>query len=158
MVLWAGAYKATWKLLYTLNVADFFRMNQQFLPTQAAGFLLMGLGLIAVTFFKQGKGKQYSILMLPILAKVIADEGGPEPQTGAMFFIVFMVSGLLGVCLSLSVIAARIKKPISIVFFVISFILLMGITQIIAICSVKGGLNKMSPPFLSINIVDIWTF
>ncbi|MBR1842116.1 MAG: hypothetical protein IJ788_02455 [Oscillospiraceae bacterium] len=126
MVLWAGAYKATWKLLYTLNVADFFRMNQQFLPMQAAGFLLMGLGLMAATFLKQGKGKQYSFLMLPMLAKVIADEGGPEPQTGAMFFIVFMVLGLLGVCVALSVIAARMKKPISIIFFVVSFILLLA--------------------------------
>ena len=127
MVLWAGFYKATWKLFYTLNVADFYLMNNVLLPMQAAGFLILGIGLIAATFFKQGAGKAYStVLPLIILEAAVAAQAGPPQNRAAFVFIIFMVLGYLGFCGSMTVIAARMKKTPSVVLFVLSFVLLMG--------------------------------
>ena len=117
MVLVAGIYKATWKLIYTMGVADLYLLNNAFLPIQAAGFLILGLGLIAGTFFPQGKNKMYAVAPLLI---------APEPSRGAMVFIAFMVLGYLGFCGSMIRISARMKKPAAVVLFILSFILLMG--------------------------------
>ena len=117
MVLVAGIYKASWKLVFSLGIADLYLLNDAFLPIQAAGFLLLGLGLFAGSFFPQGKDKMYSVA--PLLAV-------PEPTRGAVVFIIFMVLGYLGFCGSMVRISARMKKPTAIVLFVLSFILLMG--------------------------------
>ena len=49
----AGFFKATWKLLYALNICDFAALNSAFFPMQSTGFLLGGLGMIALMFFRQ---------------------------------------------------------------------------------------------------------
>ena len=116
MVLAAGIYKATWKLFYTLGVADLYLLNDAFLPIQAAGFLLLGIGLFAGSFFPQGKGKAFAVA--PVAAV-------PQ-ERGAMVFIIFMVMGYLGFCGSMTRTAARMKKWGSAVLYVLSFILLMG--------------------------------
>ena len=117
MVLVAGIYKATWKLIYTMGIADLYLLNNAFLPIQAAGFLILGLGLIAGTFFPQGKNKMYMVAPLLVV---------PEQTRGAMVFIIFMVLGYLGFCGSMIRISARMKKPAAVVLFILSFILLMG--------------------------------
>ena len=117
MVLVAGIYKATWKLVFTLGVADLYLLNDAFLPIQAAGFLLLGLGLVAGTFFPQGKNKMYAFA--PVTAV-------PAQQRGAMVFIIFMVLGYLGFCGSMVRVSARMKKWGAVVLFVLSFFLLMG--------------------------------
>lgn len=117
MVLVAGVYKATWKLFYTMGVADLYLLNNAFLPIQAAGFLLLGLGLTAGSFFPQGKGKMYAVA--PVAAAV------PQ-ERGAMIFIAFMVLGYLGFCGSMTRTAVRMKKKASVLLYVLSFVLLMG--------------------------------
>lgn len=42
MVFCAGLFKATWKLLYALNICDFQKLNQVFFPMQATGFHALG--------------------------------------------------------------------------------------------------------------------
>lgn len=116
MVLVAGVYKATWKLFYCLGVADFYLLNNAFLPIQAAGFLLLGIGMIAATFFPQGKNKMYALIAT----------AAPAQNRGAMFFIVFMVLGYLGFCGGLVRLSAKMKKTSALVLFVVSFVLLMG--------------------------------
>ncbi|MBQ8159285.1 MAG: hypothetical protein IJ083_00930 [Clostridia bacterium] len=116
MVLAAGVYKATWKLVYTLGVADLYLLNNAFLPIQAAGFLLLGIGLVAGSFFPQGKGKVYAAAPLAAVPQ----------ERGAMVFIVFMVLGYLGFCGSMTRVAARMKKRGAVVLYVLSFALLMG--------------------------------
>lgn len=123
MVIWAGAYKATWKLFYTMNIADLYLMNNVLLPMQAAGFLILGIGLIAATFFDQGKGKSY-VSALPVLMLIATQ--APKQERAAVVFIIFMVLGYLGFCGCLTVIAARMKKIPAVVLFVLSFVLLMG--------------------------------
>ena len=117
MVLVAGVYKATWKLFYTLGVCDLYLLNDAFLPIQAAGFLLLGIGLIAGTCFPQGKDKMYAAAPLAAV---------PQQERGAMVFIVFMVLGYLGFCGSMTRIAAKMKKKGAVVLYILSFILLMG--------------------------------
>lgn len=122
MVVWAGAYKATWKLFYTMGVADFYLMNSQFLPMQAAGFLNLAIGLCAATFLNQGEGKTYSFVPLTLIALVAA----PPENRAAFLFIIFMVLGYLGFCGAMTVNAVRAKKPLAVALFIVSFVLLMG--------------------------------
>ena len=116
MVLVAGIYKATWKLVYTLGAADLYLLNNAFLPIQAAGFLLLGLGLVAGSFFRQGKGKMYAVAPLAIVPQ----------ERGAVVFIIFMVLGYLGFCGSMIRVSGRMKKWPALVLYVLSFVLLMG--------------------------------
>lgn len=116
MVLVAGVYKATWKLVYTLGAADLYLLNDAFLPIQAAGFLLLGIGLVAGSFFPQGKGKMYAAAPLSALPQ----------ERGAMAFIIFMVLGYLGFCGSMTRVAVRMKKWVAVVLYILSFVLLMG--------------------------------
>ena len=116
MVLVAGVYKATWKLIYTLGVSDLYLLSNAFLPIQAAGFLLLGIGLAAGSFFPQGEGKMYAAAPLAAVPQ----------ERGAVVFIIFMVLGYLGFCGSMTRIAARMKKRGAVVLYVLSFVLLMG--------------------------------
>lgn len=54
MIMIAGLFKATWKLLYAMNVCDFVALNEVFLPMQATGFLLAGVALVALLVARQG--------------------------------------------------------------------------------------------------------
>ena len=51
----AGALKATWKLLYALGVCNFEALNAMFFPVQSIGFLLAGIGILAMLTHKQTK-------------------------------------------------------------------------------------------------------
>lgn len=102
----AGFLKATWKLLYAANLCDFQVLNTMFLPTQSLGFLLAGLGIV---------------IMLTNRRKA-ALSAAPAVFSGSFLFITMMVLGLGAICASLSVLAAKMKKKGSIVFFVLSFL------------------------------------
>ena len=47
MVICAGLFKATWKLLMGFGICDFERLSQCFFPMQSVGLLLAGAGIIA---------------------------------------------------------------------------------------------------------------
>ena len=53
-IVCAGALKATYKLLYASGVCDFEPLNEMFFPVQSIGFLLAGIGIIAMLCHKQG--------------------------------------------------------------------------------------------------------
>lgn len=117
MVLVAGIYKASWKLVYALGVADLYLLNDAFLPIQAAGFLILGIGLAAGTFFPQGKGKAFAVA--PVAAV-------PVQERGAMIFIVFIILGYFGFCGSMVRVSVRMKKWGAMVLYILSFFLLLG--------------------------------
>ena len=54
-IVCAGALKATYKLLYALGVCDFEALNNMFFPVQSIGFLLAGIGVVAMVCHKQTK-------------------------------------------------------------------------------------------------------
>ena len=114
-VFLAGFLKALYKLLYAANVCDFSTLNTLFFPLQAIGFMLAGLGLVCLITRPQGKGRMYAI-------------AAPAVFSGTMIFVVLMVFGLFGIDFSLSAVAKKMKKPVAIAMFALSFLfsLMMG--------------------------------
>ena len=114
-VFLSGFLKALYKLLYAANVCDFSTLNTLFFPLQAIGFMLAGLGLVCLITRPQGKGRMYAV-------------AAPAVFSGTMIFVVLMVFGLFGIDFSLSAVAKKMKKPVAIAMFALSFLfsLMMG--------------------------------
>ena len=102
----AGFYKATWKLLYALNICDFAALNTSFFPMQATGFMLGGIGMLALLFFPQKKG-----------AYVAA---APVVFNGTMIFVVFTILGTCSIWGGLAAIAAKMKKKNIVILLLVS--------------------------------------
>ncbi len=111
MVFLAGFCKATWKLLYAANICDFVLLEKMFLPVNSLGLLFAGLSVV---------------MMLVLRKKKVLLSAAPVAFTGSLPFILAMVLGLGGLCAGLSVIAAKMKQKKAILFFVLSFVLAMG--------------------------------
>lgn len=107
-IVCAGALKATYKLLYATGVCDFEALNHMFFPVQSIGFLLAGISMITLLFFKQSR-KTFLTVAPPVF-------------TGTFLFVALMVAGLGMMNAALCVISAKMKKPWVMVCFVISFI------------------------------------
>lgn len=114
MIMVAGLFKATWKLLYALNVCDFLALNQVFFPMQTTGFVLAAAALVALLTARQGHGAAYAVSAVP------------APYTSSMLFVVFTVLGTLGICASLTVIAARMKRRGAAALFVLAFLFMLA--------------------------------
>lgn len=104
----AGGLKATYKLLYAAGVCDFEALNAMFFPVQSLGFLLAGIGMIALICHKQSKNAILSV--------------APPVFTGTFVFVGFMVVGLGLMDVGLCIISGKMKKPAAVVLFVLSFI------------------------------------
>lgn len=114
MIFVAGCFKATWKLLYALNVCDFEALNAVFFPMQTTGFVLAAAALIALLTARQGHGAAYAVAAAPV------------PYTSSMIFVVLTVLGTLGICTCLTVIAARMKRRGAAVLFVVAFVFMLA--------------------------------
>lgn len=115
MVITAGLMKATWKLLYALGVCDFERLNQAFFPMQAIGFLLAGITVCALLFFRQKKAET-----------TLAAAGAPAVFSGTMVFVAMMVLGSLGYCGGLALYAKRQNKKTAPILFLAAFVCLLA--------------------------------
>ncbi len=104
----AGALKATWKLLYASGVCDFEALNAMFFPVQSLGFLLAGIGILAMLVHKQTK--------TPLLAVA------PPVFSGTFLFVGLMVAGLGIMDTVLCILSTKLKKPALIGVFAISFV------------------------------------
>lgn len=107
----AGALKALYKLLYALNVCDFQVLSDMMFPLQSIGFLLAGLGVVAMLVHRQ---------------KEAALAAAPAAFKGTFIFIGMMVTGLGLMDVSLCVLSAKLKKPWLIVLFALSFVCSLG--------------------------------
>ena len=114
MVICAGIFKASWKLLYGAGICDFARLNQAFFPMQSVGFLLAGIAVIAMVFFKQDSSGE----------KLYA-AGVPAVFTGTVIFIIAMVLGALGLCGGLAIESKRLGKTKAAILFILTFIFLL---------------------------------
>ena len=113
MVICSGIFKACWKLLYGAGICDFARLNQAFFPMQSIGFLLAGIAVVAMVFFKQGEGeKMYQI-------------AAPAVFSGTIIFIIAILLGSLGLCGGLAIESKRRGKVKAAVFFMIAFVFLL---------------------------------
>ena len=108
----AGALKATWKLLYAAGVCNFEALDHMFFPVQSIGFLLAGVGVLAMLVYNQRE------------AALMA--AAPPVFTGTFVFVGLMVAGLGIMDVVLCILAAKLKKPWIIVIFAVSFICSLG--------------------------------
>lgn len=111
MITAAGFFKATWKLLYAANICDFEALNRCFFPMQSTGFLLAGAAMVCLLVFRQHP-KMYAV-------------AAPAVFSGTMIFVMMMVLGALGLCVSLTIIALRMKKKGAAVLFILAFVFMM---------------------------------
>ncbi len=109
----AGALKATYKLLYAAGICDFEALNAMFFPTQSIGFLLAGLGAVAMLFYRQEKDEKLF-------------SAAPVVFSGTFVFVGLMVAGLGLLDAVLCILSVKHKKPFLIVLFVVSFICSLG--------------------------------
>ena len=108
-VICSGALKALYKLLYAAGVCDFERLNAMFFPVQSIGFLLAGLGIVAMLCHKQGRTTAYAAAV-------------PAVYSGTFLFVGLMVAGLGCMTAGLGIIAGRMKKMGVVALLVVAFI------------------------------------
>ena len=107
MITLAGALKATWKLLYAAGICNFEALNNMLFPTQSIGFLLAGVGILAMLVYNQKETKLRSV---------------PPVFSGTFVFVGLMVAGLGVMDTVLCILSAKLKKPWLIALFVLSFV------------------------------------
>lgn len=111
-IIFAGFFKALYKFLYAANICDFQPLSSLFFPVQSIGFLLAGIGLAAMLFYRQGEGTALCV--------------APPVFSGTMIFVSCMVIGLGAMYVVLGVIAVKMKKPWLIAIFLVSFLCSVG--------------------------------
>ena len=104
----AGALKATYKLLYALGICDFEALNAMFFPVQSIGFLLAGIGILAMISCKQTKNAALAV--------------APPVFSGTFVFVGLMVAGLGIMDVVLCILCSKLKKPAVIILFALSFV------------------------------------
>ena len=110
-VFLAGFCKALWKLLYAAGICDFKALEEMFMPVNSIGLLCVGLSLTCMVCMQK---KSVTLSVAPVAV------------TSSLPFIAMMVVGLGGMCASLCVLAARMKKGKVMLLFVASFLCAMG--------------------------------
>ena len=110
-VFMAGFFKALWKLLYAANICDFKALEEMFMPVNSIGLLFVGLALIGMLCWKR---------------KSVMLSAAPVAITTSLPFIAMMVVGLGGMCASLSILAAKMKKGKVMILFILSFVCAMA--------------------------------
>ena len=105
-VMLAGFFKATWKLLVASGVSGFDKLDAMFFPVQTLGFLFAG---VAIVMMLAGNKKAHLVM---------------EPMT--LICIIGMVGGLGCLDAGLCVLAKKMKKPVAIAIFAVSFVCCLG--------------------------------
>lgn len=137
-VFCAGLLKATWKLLYAAGVCDFRALDEMFFPVQSIGFLLAGLGIIAMVCFRQKEERVYTTAAAPAVF------------SGTFLFVGLMVAGLGCMNGGLCAVAVKMKKPAAVVLFIITFVCCMGMGYLSSQDFAKASMNWIAE---GINVV-----
>ncbi len=139
-VVCAGFLKATYKLLYALGVCDFEPLSNVFFPMQSLGFMLAGIGMLALLCHKQTTTVQepkklnktpiiVALIVILILVIVILCHGNstsgvaPAYFSGTFVFVFLMILGLGFMDVGLCVMSKKLGKAALIALFVVSFFL-----------------------------------
>lgn len=113
-VVMAGFLKATWKLLYAGAHIDIAALNAMFFPVQSIGFLLAGVGMIAMLCYKQKEKGAKNLSVVPVVSITFP------------YLVLVMVAGLGCLDTGLCILSKKLKKPVAIVVFVLSFVCCLG--------------------------------
>lgn len=107
-IICAGIAKALYKLLYAAGICDFKVLSDIFFPVQSIGFLLAGIGILAMLIHRQGKNAAICV--------------APPVFTGTAIFVSCMCIGLAMIYIALCIISVKLKRPLLIIVFVLSFL------------------------------------
>ena len=110
----AGFLKATWKLLYAGANIDISALNAMFFPVQSIGFLLAGIGIIAMLCHNQKEKGVKHCAVVPVVSITFP------------YLVLVMVAGLGCLDAGLCILAKKLKKPGVIAIFVLSFVCCLG--------------------------------
>jgi len=108
-VFLAGFLKATWKLLYAAGACDFAALDAMFFPVQSLGFLMAGIAVLLMVVSKKHKNAMLAVAAPPVFS-------------GTFLFVGLMVAGLGCMNGGLIALAAKEKKVVAIICFVLSFL------------------------------------
>ncbi len=108
-IIFAGFFKALYKLLYATGVCDFTVLSTMYFPVISVGFLLSGLGLVAMIAHKQTENAAHCV-------------AAPIIFNGTIIMIAFMLAGLAMIDTVLCLVAIRLKKPFIVILLIISFL------------------------------------
>ena len=111
MVLISGIYKATWKILYALNICDFVALDTSMFPMQAPGFILVFISLIGMNT-NLNKNSLKSVVVVPF--------------TSNLPFIIGQIVGCAGTQFCLMMKALQMKKKLAALCYVLAFIFMLG--------------------------------
>lgn len=120
----AGTLKATWKLLYAAEICNLVMFDELFFPLQSMGFLLAGVGIMSILFFKSSK-KPSLFAMEPSL----------------LIMILLMVSELGFLDAGLCILSKKLKKPALIAIFAVSFVCCLGMGYLSSKDFAKASMN-----------------
>ena len=152
-VTMAGALKATYKLLYALGVCDFTKLDAMFFPVQSIGFLLAGLGVVAMLTHRQEEKKLNSVALPVMLVAMTAV--APEVFTGTFVFVGLMVAGLGLLDVALCVLAKKLGKPGLIALYAFSFVCCLGMGYLSSKDFAEASMNWIAE---CVNVVGQGTF
>ena len=107
-IVCAGGLKATYKLLYAANICDFAALDAMFFPVQSIGFLLAGIGILAMLTHRQSKTATLAV--------------APPLFSGTFVFVGLMVAGLGLMDAVLCILSVKLKKKWLIALFLLSFV------------------------------------
>lgn len=111
-VAMAGFLKATWKLLYAGAKIDIAALDSMFFPVQSIGFLLAGIGILMMLGKKEKGVKNCAVV--------------PVVSITFPYLVLVMVAGLACLDTGLCILAKKMKKPVAIVVFTLSFVCCLG--------------------------------
>lgn len=111
MVLISGIYKATWKILYALEICDFQVLDTSMFPMQAPGFILVFLALIGM---KTKYNKNYvSVTTVPVFLS-------------NMPFIIMQIIGCAGTQACLFIQSLQMNKKSAALCYIFAFVFMLG--------------------------------
>lgn len=138
----AGALKATYKLLYALGICDFQPLNNMFFPVQSIGFLLAGVGILAMLVHRQEE-------------KTTLRSAAPAVFTGTFVFVGLMVAGLGLLDAALCVLSKKLGKNWLIALYAFSFVCCLGMGYLSSKDFAEASMNWIAE---GVNVVGQGTF
>ena len=144
-VICAGILKATYKLMYALGLCDFEALSNVFFPMQSLGFMLAGIGMLALLCHRQTPSSEsaepkkasktstiisFVFLAFAVVSLLIHGDNktgiAPAYFSGTFVFVALMIIGLGLMDTGLCIMAKKVGKPALMVLFIISFFLCLG--------------------------------
>lgn len=141
-VVCAGFLKASYKLLYALGLCDFEALSNVFFPMQSLGFMLAGVGVLAMLCHRQSSDASkpayekksgakkalvvvaLAVVVVLVLLLVLGNPGSqvaPAYFSGTFVFVALMIVGLGLMDTGLCIMAKKLGKPALIALFVVAF-------------------------------------